>query len=41
MKKALMNKTRNFFPMAQQPLVGRGFMITLGHTTLGRTPLDE
>jgi hypothetical protein len=37
-----------FFPMARQPLGGlgrlifRGFTITLfGHTTLGRTPLDE
>jgi hypothetical protein len=36
-----------FFPMAQQPLGGlgglifRGFTITLRHTTLGRTPLDE
>ena len=34
------------FTMAQQPLVGqspryRGFTITLRHTTLGRTPLDE
>jgi hypothetical protein len=36
-----------FFPMARQPLEGlgrlifRGFTITLRHTTLGRTPLDE
>jgi hypothetical protein len=36
-----------FFPMARQPLGGlgrlifRGFTITLRHTTLGRTPLDE
>jgi hypothetical protein len=35
------------FPMARQPLGGlgclifRGFTITLRHTTLGRTPLDE
>jgi hypothetical protein len=27
--------------MARQPLVGKGFTITLRHTTLGRTPLDE
>jgi len=36
-----------FFPMAQQPPSGsrpphyRGFTITLRHTILGRTPLDE
>jgi hypothetical protein len=36
-----------FFPMAQQPLgdlgllIFRDFTITLRHTTLGRTPLDE
>ena len=35
-----------FFSIAQQPLVGQdlliiGFIITLRHTTLGRTPLDE
>jgi hypothetical protein len=36
-----------FFPMALQPLGGlgrlfvQGFTITLRHTTLGRTPLDE
>jgi hypothetical protein len=36
-----------FFPMARQPLGGlgrlifRGFTITLRHTTLGSTPLDE
>jgi hypothetical protein len=36
-----------FFPMARQPLGGlgclifRGFTITLRHTTVGRTPLDE
>jgi len=31
-----------FFTMAQQPLVGQGvLMITLRHTTLGKTPLDE
>jgi hypothetical protein len=32
------------FPIALQPLVGQGlliFTITLRHTTLGRTPLDE
>ena len=29
------------FFMAQQPLVNAGFTITLRHTTLGRTPLDE
>jgi hypothetical protein len=38
---------RIFFPMAGQPLGGLGlvilrrFTITLRHTTLGRTPLDE
>jgi hypothetical protein len=33
-----------FFTMAQQPLIGQGLliiMITLRHTTIGRTPLDE
>jgi hypothetical protein len=30
-----------FFSMAQQPRHYRGFTITLRHTTLGRTPLDE
>jgi hypothetical protein len=36
-----------FFPITRQPLGGlgrlifRGFTITLRHTTLGRTPLDE
>jgi hypothetical protein len=34
-----------FSVMAQQPPLGqgphRGFTITLRHTTLGRTPLDE
>ena len=34
----------NFFAMVQHPLVGphyRGFIITLRHSTVGRTPLDE
>jgi hypothetical protein len=37
----------HFFPMPQQPPVGpgpphyQGFTITVRHTTLGRTPLDE
>jgi hypothetical protein len=34
-----------FLSMAQQPLVGQGFIIDAlrshGHTTLGTTPLDE
>jgi hypothetical protein len=36
-----------FSSMARQPYMGRassfrqGFMVTLRHTTLGRTPLDE
>jgi hypothetical protein len=39
--------TQYFLSMAQQPLVCQdlliieGFTITLRHTTLGRTPLDE
>jgi len=41
------SQTLQYLFMVQQPLVGqdllhnRGFMITLRHTTLGRTPLDE
>jgi len=41
------SQTLQYLLMVQQPLVGqdllhnRGFMFTLRHTTLGRTPLDE
>jgi hypothetical protein len=38
------NRKIFFFSIAQQPTVGQGlliFTITLRHTTLGRSPLDE
>jgi len=34
-------KLANHVPVAQQSPVYLGFTITLRHTTLGRTPLDE
>ena len=30
-----------FFRGTKQSLVGQGFTVTLRHTTVGRTPLDE
>jgi hypothetical protein len=47
LKEHLISKDAFLFPTARQPPVGprpphyRGFTITLWHTTLGRTPLDE
>jgi hypothetical protein len=47
LKKRLKTLIILFFSMVRQPLGGldrlifRGYTITLRHTTLGRTPLDE
>jgi len=48
MTKTRRNKKVFFFNLAQQPPVGHGLLIhevsrshTEGHTTVGRTPLDE
>ena len=35
------NRSRTFYLKVQQPQVDQGFTITLRHSTLGRTPLNE